>query len=416
MHPRQLAITDFDYVLPESQIALHPLSERDASRLLVYGNGQIVEDTYRNIATHIPSGMLMLFNNTKVIHARLRFHKSSGGRIEIFCLEPAMPGLDYAQVMAAGGHTRWKCLVGGAGKWKGGILSLTLPAGTVAGVEEDITLHAVIGDKLDGARMVEFSWTPSESSFAQILDLFGDVPLPPYIKRTASEADRERYQTVYARHAGSVAAPTAGLHFTERVMGSLEEKGIPFCYVTLHVGAGTFLPVKSDTMDGHIMHSEWIDVEREAIGQIARNAHAGIVAVGTTSVRTLESLYWMGVRVSQRPDTPYAELTLSQWDPYAEPLSATQLDAASALDALLHWMQRGGYDRLVTTTRLIIAPGYRYRVVRALVTNFHQPQSTLLLLVAAAIGESWKDVYAYALDKGFRMLSYGDGSLLFVRH
>lgn len=410
MDPRQLSIADFDYVLPGSQIALHPLPERDASRLLIYRKGQIDEDSYRNIATHIPSGMLMVFNNTKVIHARLRFNKSSGGRIEIFCLEPAMPGMDYAQVMAASGPTRWKCLVGGAGKWKGGLLTQTKMVG-----DTEFVFHASIGEKSDGAFLVDFSWTPADSSFAQVLDLFGDVPLPPYIKRSASEADRERYQTVYARHAGSVAAPTAGLHFTERVMRSLEEKGMSLCYVTLHVGAGTFLPVKSDTMVGHIMHSEWIDVERSTVEAISGRLADGIVAVGTTSVRTLESLYWMGVRVLLRPDTTYAGIALRQWDPYEEPFVSSDIDAGQALKALLDWMRLGGYERIVTTTQLIIAPGYRYRLVRALVTNFHQPQSTLLLLVAAALGDDWKSVYAYALDKGFRMLSYGDGSLLFVQ-
>ena len=416
MHPRDLAISSFDYILPEERIALHPLPERDASRLLVYQNGQITEDRYRHIARHIPAGMLMVFNDTRVIHARILFQKSTGGAIEIFCIEPAMEGKDYAEVMATAGHSRWKCMVGGASKWKKGALTRTATASAADGTEFSVVLSATTAEQLEGERLIDFSWEPARCSFAEVLDLFGDVPLPPYIKRPLAADDHERYQTVYARHAGSVAAPTAGLHFTESVLQSLRDKNIPTCFVTLHVGAGTFRPVKSATMEGHSMHAEWIDVERAAIEGLLQHLGPGIVAVGTTSVRTLESLYWMGVRVHLNPDMPYAELALGQWDCYEAPLLPADCPADTAITALLAWMERGGYTRIVTTTQLIIAPGYRYRMIRAMVTNFHQPQSTLLLLVAAALGDDWKAVYAYALDNGFRMLSYGDGSLLFVRH
>jgi len=404
--PRNIAIKDYTYELPAEWIALHPLPERDASKLLVYREGKISEDLFRNIAGHIPGGSLMVFNNTKVINARIRFRRHTGGVVEIFCLEPAGDVKEYQQVMSQQGTSVWKCFAGNAAKWKDEeLLSLSIPAKDGA---DDITIKAEKVSRQADHYIIRFSWTPAALHFAEVLDKAGDVPLPPYIKRQTIDEDKGRYQTVYAEQEGSVAAPTAGLHFTPQILDRLRGRDIHPVYVTLHVGAGTFKPVKADTMDGHDMHSEWMDVDAASIRALEEGRR--IVAVGTTSLRTIESLYWMGVKAALYPGLK--ELSLGQWDVYEPPLAETRMTRKEAFQALLQWMETNGRGSIFAQTQLLISPGYRFRVAEALVTNFHQPESTLLLLVAAAVGKQWRDIYEYALTHGFRFLSYGDGSYL----
>ncbi|MEO7523503.1 MAG: S-adenosylmethionine:tRNA ribosyltransferase-isomerase [Ferruginibacter sp.] len=400
--PRKISIQDFTYSLPGEKIALNPLAQRDASKLLVYKNEQITEDVYSNIAAHLPAGSLLVFNNTKVINARLRFKKSSGGVIEIFCLEPHDHINEYSTVMNKTGSVRWKCFVGGAAKWKERELKIE---------SDQITLTATLVEKLPDAYLIEFSWTPADYSFAELLELVGDVPLPPYIKRRANPDDVDRYQTIYARHDGSVAAPTAGLHFTETIFENLTLKNVNREYITLHVGAGTFKPVKAASMNEHEMHSEWIDVSMDSIRNILKNKN-WVIAVGTTSARTIETLYWLGVKTFIDP--AITSLDLKQWDVYESPLKDSMADVEKALKALIAWMEKRNIKRIFTQTQLLIAPGYTFKIVTALITNFHQPQSTLLLLVAAATNEKWRTIYDYALQNNFRFLSYGDGNLIFV--
>lgn len=409
MHPKDISITDFAYHLPEDRIAAFPLAERDSSKLLVYQGGDIRQDVYRNIAAYLPAHSLLVFNNTKVIPARILFQKPTGGVIEIFCLEPYEDGVnEFNVIMNTTGKLRWKCMIGGASKWKEGPLVKQIQLGDSAfGMEARLT------EKLTDAYVVELSWQPAHYSFAEILGLFGDMPLPPYIKRKAAATDRDRYQTIYAKYQGSVAAPTAGLHFTDHIFATFQEKKISSTYVTLHVGAGTFKPVKASSMQGHEMHSEWIDVNAAAIDALIQQAGEMIVAVGTTSLRTIESLYWMGVKTILQPEISGIELPISQWDVYEPPLAGTNYELKTALSSLLQWMQHKGMERLLTSTQILIAPGYRYRVAKAIVTNFHQPQSTLLLLVAAAV-KNWRQLYTHALENDFRFLSYGDGSLIFT--
>ena len=409
MHPKHLSILDFTYSLPDERIAGFPLPERDASRLLVYRSGQITEDRYKNIVTHLPAKSLLIFNDTKVIPARILFQKPSGGMIEIFCLEPYETVNDYNTILQTKGSVQWKCMIGGASKWKQGLLEKKCIVGNT-----EFILQASLVEKLPDAYVVQLSWQPEHLTFSEIIDMAGDTPLPPYIKRKAEESDKKRYQTIYARHDGSVAAPTAGLHFTPDIFSSLELKEIRTGYVTLHVGAGTFKPVKAAYMQEHEMHAEWIDVTIERIAELIAHLPSGIVAVGTTSVRSLESLYWMGVKTILSPDILPAQLTIQQWEVYESPLSDTRIPAVTALESLLKWMQRHHYTRLFTPTRILIAPGYHFNIPVAIITNFHQPQSTLLLLVAAAIGDHWNNVYDYALKNDFRFLSYGDGCLLFL--
>jgi S-adenosylmethionine:tRNA ribosyltransferase-isomerase len=405
-NPREISIQDFNYSLPEEKIALHPLPERDASKLLIYKNGDITEDVYSNIAEHIPQNSLLVFNNTKVINARLRFKKSSGGMIEIFCLEPYDLVNEYSSIMNKTGTVRWKCLVGGAAKWKEGELEKQL---TIDNVQ--LTIKAQLVEKLADAFVVEFSWMPASYSFAEMIESAGDIPLPPYIKRDTNLADRSRYQTIYAMHDGSVAAPTAGLHFTETIFKKLLLKNIEKEYITLHVGAGTFKPVKAALMQGHEMHPEWIDVSITTIRKLLEKKE-GIIAVGTTSLRTIESIYWLGVKAFLDPGLQ--NLELGQWDVYEEPLAGSHVNPEEALQALVSWITMQKKDRIFTQTRLLITPGYSFKTVQALITNFHQPQSTLLLLVAAATGDNWKTIYSYALEHDFRFLSYGDGNLIFI--
>lgn len=405
-NPRTISINDYTYSLPEERIAKYPLAERDASRLLVYNNGNITTDTYRSLSTYLPQNALLVFNNTKVVEARLLFQKPTGGTIEIFCLEPHSQYADITTAMSQKQTVLWQCLVGGASKWKAGqILEKKIQL-----ANHEIILLAGFVEKRNDFFIIELSWTPAHLSFAEVLHLAGAIPLPPYIKRTVEESDKERYQTVYAQTDGSVAAPTAGLHFTETIFKELDKKFILKDFVTLHVGAGTFKPISSNTMQEHEMHAEWIDVSKELIQNLLNNLEEAIVAVGTTSLRTVESLYWLGVKSRESSMTNHQALQLSQWEAYE--LANKNISVSESLQSLLDWMQRNKLERLVTKTQILIAPGYTFKIIKGLITNFHQPQSTLLLLVAALIGDDWKKVYAYALQNDFRFLSYGDGSLL----
>lgn len=409
MHPKDISINNYTYSLPNERIAAFPLPERDSSKLLVYKEGCITENVYKNIAAHIPEKSLLVFNNTKVIQARILFQKPTGGVIEIFCLEPFEEINEYSTIMNKKGSVRWKCMIGGAGKWKDGELSKKSKI-----KNQNTEIQAVLVEKLSDAYVVELSWQPENLFFAEVLEASGDMPLPPYIKRKAEDSDKERYQTIYAKHDGSVAAPTAGLHFTDKIFASLAEKKIGKAYVTLHVGAGTFKPVKASLMKGHEMHAEWIDVPIDTIQQLIDNINNCIIAVGTTSLRTIESLYWMGVKTILNPFIKTEDLTIHQWDVYEALLAGTVFSPTDSLTALLEWMKKNKLERIITTTQILIAPGYQFKIVKAIITNFHQPQSTLLLLVAAAIGSNWKKVYDYAMENDFRFLSYGDGSLLYV--
>ncbi len=398
---KNISIANFTYHLPNDKIALHPLQNRDESKLLIYKDGVIKEDVYKNIHQHLPKKSLLIFNDTKVIKARLVYTKPTGGSIEIFLLEPF--SADYTTSLTATKTCRWKCLIGGASKWKQNNLQWTISNGLV---------ELMLIEKLDDAYVIKFSWA-NEISFAEVLEQIGNIPLPPYIKRKPDENDTNRYQTIFAQHNGSVAAPTAGLHFTPAIFQNLSSCQIKKDFVTLHVGAGTFKPVKSAIMQGHQMHTEWIDVSIETIKNIIENINEPIIAVGTTSLRTLESLYWLGIKAHL--NNAIKTLDLQQWDVYEEDLKNTTLTAKEALTVLINWLQKNKRTSLFTSTQLLIAPGYTFKIVHALVTNFHQPKSTLLLLVAAAIGDSWETVYDYALQNNFRFLSYGDGSILYMR-
>ncbi len=406
MHPKQLSINDFTYTLPPAKIAYYPLPERDESKLLIYQKGTISENIYRQLAQYISTESLLIFNNTKVVEARLLFQKDSGGVIEIFCLEPRTHHKDVNLAMQQTGSIICNCLIGGASKWKAGrvLEKKTLYQGS------EITLNATYVEKINEAFAIELSWLPVHLCFADVLHVFGATPLPPYIKRPATDADAERYQTIYAACRGSVAAPTAGLHFTSAVMKALEEKKVKKEYVTLHVGAGTFKPVKATTLEMHDMHAEFMDVSIKTIEVMLENIENGITAVGTTSLRTVESLYWLGVKIILQPTISVTDLYLNQWDPYELPRK--DITPSYALQTLISWLKENKLPRLITTTQILIAPGYSFKIINALITNLHQPQSTLLLLVAAFIGEDWKKIYQYALENNFRFLSYGDGCLL----
>ncbi len=408
LHPKDLSISDYTYVLPDDRIAKYPLAERDQSKLLIYREGTVTEDTYAHLTEHLPANSLLIFNNTKVVEARLLFQKVNGSIIEIFCLEPAEKYLDITTAMLQKEKVTWKCLVGGAKKWKEGPLTYTIRKHT-----GDIILTACKKEQLGNTYLIELSWNDTNLSFAEILHDAGVTPLPPYLNRSAEDADKERYQTVYARYDGSVAAPTAGLHFTDTLLQALVQKNILHSFVTLHVGAGTFKPVTAATMQAHEMHAEFIEVDLSFIVGLLTNNARTIVAVGTTSLRTIESLYWMGVKTMRDPAITPGSLPVTQWEPYE--LADRNMNRDEALRSLLTWMQKRELKQLITKTQIIIAPGYRFRVAEGLITNFHQPQSTLLLLVAAFIGNDWRKVYAHALTNGFRFLSYGDGSLLWKK-
>ena len=404
MHPSQLQIKDFSYQLPNDRIAKYPLAERDMSKLLIYENQTITEDIYRNIGNHLEKESLLLFNNTLVIEARILFEKSAGSTIEVFCLEPAAD-LELTQAMMSKSTVQWNCLVGGASKWKQEFLEKK-----ICTAEIEFNLRAKQIKKKTDSFVVEFSWDNSEITFAEVLHHAGILPLPPYLQRKTEPVDYERYQTVYARNQGSVAAPTAGLHFTKSLLNQLKQKGITQEYVTLHVGAGTFKPVKSNSMQEHEMHKEWILVHRSAIETLLQSLQKNIIPVGTTSLRTLETLYWMGVKALVKPDASLQELEIKQWDAYDLEMQTTSTQ--QAFEALLNWLQKHNLHELICYTQILIAPGYKIRVANALISNFHQPNSTLLLLVAAFIGDAWRKVYDYALTHDFRFLSYGDGCLL----
>lgn len=407
MHPKQLSISDYTYQLPEHRIANYPLPVRDASKLLVYDNGIIRDDNYKNITSYIAPGSMLIFNNTKVVEARLLFQKPTGGTVEIFCLEPHEQYADISSAMSEKGKVWWQCLVGGASKWKHGQVLKKI----ITAYGKEIILQAVYVEKRMGSFVIELSWSDPEMSFAELLHHAGAIPLPPYIKRKAESSDAERYQTIYASLDGSVAAPTAGLHFTDELFGEFAKKNIQRKFVTLHVGAGTFKPVKSETMEQHEMHAEYIDVSKETINDILTNLDNRIIAVGTTSLRTIESLYWLGVKLNIEKNQSIPEL--QQWDPYDLPVQ--DLTAQQALENLRTWMESNSLEKLVTKTKIIIAPGYTPKIADGLITNFHQPQSTLLLLVAALVGDDWKRIYEHALQNDYRFLSYGDGCFLNFR-
>ena len=397
---RNIEIAEYDYDLPDERIAKYPLSQRDSSKLLLYKGGDISHDTFCNLPDYIPSGSLMIFNNTKVIQARLRFRKETGAQIEVFCLEPESPN-DYQLIFQQTQMCEWRCLVGNSSRWKGGVLTRQLNVGdlVVTLTAERVSVGAV--------NCVRFTWDKG-CSFAELLEVAGELPIPPYLNRSTEESDKETYQTVYSKIKGSVAAPTAGLHFTPAVMDNLVKKGVELAEVTLHVGAGTFKPVKSDSIGEHEMHEEYIEVSRQLINRLIA-AEGKAIAVGTTSVRTLESLYFLGEAVYNNPDILPEELHVAQWTPYEGEHTITSVEA---LQALVTYLDKHSMDRVHSHTQIIIAPGYKYRIVNTIVTNFHQPKSTLLLLVSAFVKGNWKSIYNYALDNDFRFSSYGDSSLL----
>ncbi|MFN7688222.1 MAG: S-adenosylmethionine:tRNA ribosyltransferase-isomerase [Sphingobacteriales bacterium] len=399
--PKEIRISDYHYDLPDSRIARFPLEERDASKLLIWENGNISEDIYRNLPSHLQPGTSLVFNNTRVVEARILFTKHTGGQIEVFALEPGPQYPDITTAMLQTGSVQWKCMVGGASKWKKGmVLEKQLGA---------TTLKASIADQLPDCFLLNLEWNAPDMTFAELLHRAGLIPLPPYLKRDAEASDNERYQTIYAQEEGSVAAPTAGLHFTDRIFESLREKQIVSRFVTLHVGAGTFKPVKTETMEDHLMHAEFIDVSGDTILALSKDEQ--IIAVGTTSLRTLESLYWMGIKASLNPNISLEEMEMKQWDVYDQ-LQYYILPREEALQHLLTYMHNRKMERMVCRTRLLIAPGYQPQMIAGIITNFHQPQSTLLLLIAALAGPRWREIYDYALTHDFRFLSYGDGSLI----
>ena len=406
MEPKHIQIKDYNYPLPDERIAKFPLAERDTSKLLVYQQGNISQDHFRSLPDYLPQGALMIFNNTRVVRARLHFRKSTptqnenslGALIEIFILEPALP-VEYQENFLSRGKCSWYCMVGNLKKWKTGALHQEICIG-----EEKVTLSASRTGTHGTSHEIEFSWD-SNHTWAEVLEATGELPIPPYLNRNTEQSDLTTYQTVYSKIKGSVAAPTAGLHFTPEVLSALDAHGIDREEVTLHVGAGTFKPVKSEEIGDHDMHTEHIAVRRETIEKLIRYEGKAI-AVGTTSVRTLESLYYMGILAMQGKE----DLHVEQWMPYESDTKG--IDTCQALSALLEYMDKRNIDVLHSSTQIIIAPGYNFHIVRVMITNFHQPQSTLLLLVSAFVKGDWHSIYDYALANDFRFLSYGDSSIL----
>ncbi|MBR1784246.1 MAG: S-adenosylmethionine:tRNA ribosyltransferase-isomerase [Bacteroidales bacterium] len=396
---KAIRIEDYDYPLPDGRIARYPAPQRDQSKLLCLRGADISEHRFSDLPALLPKDSLLVFNDTRVIHARLRFSKPTGAVIEIFCLEPHLTAI--SQAFEERSHCRWNCLVGNNKRWRDGVISGQC---TVCG--QSCTITATRRQADGNTWVIDFDWTGG-FSFAEVIENAGQIPLPPYLGREAENDDNTRYQTVYARHDGSVAAPTAGLHFTPAVIESLHRNGIGTEYVTLHVGAGTFKPVSTTTIGEHDMHVEQVQITADNLRRIA--SHKGpVVAVGTTSVRTLESVYWFGVQLATNPNLE--KMGIGQWEPYTDHDDSLPT-ASEAYTLVEQWLGRHDRDRLDGETRLMIAPGYRYRVAQGLVTNFHQPKSTLLLLVSALVGDRWRDCYRYALDHGFRFLSYGDSCL-----
>lgn len=400
--PRHIHISDYNYPLPDERIAKFPIAQRDHSKLLIYKKGEVSSDVFYHLPLYLPAGALMVFNNTKVIQARMHFRKDTGALIEVFLLEPAEPS-DYELMFQTTGQCAWYCLVGNLKKWKEGTLRREIE---IKG--QTVVVTATRGPIHGTSHRIDFEWT-GDASFAEIIDVMGELPIPPYLNRETQESDKTTYQTVYSKIKGSVAAPTAGLHFTPEVLSAIDAQGIDREELTLHVGAGTFKPVKSEEIEGHEMHTEYVCVRRQTLVKLlAHDCQA--IAVGTTSVRTLESLYYMGLKVLCNPNVQESDLHVNQWEPYEE--NSNKSDVRSALQALLDWLDRNGLKALHSSTQIIIAPGYEYKIVKMLVTNFHQPQSTLLLLVSAFVHGDWHKIYDYAIAHDFRFLSYGDSSLL----
>lgn len=404
METQHIHISDYTYELPDERIAKFPIAQRDHSKLLVYRHGEVSEDVFYHLPDYLPTGALMVFNNTKVIQARIHFRKETGALIEVFLLEPAVPS-DYELMFQTHGHCEWYCLVGNQKKWKESSLRRSLEVNGVT-----LTLQTTRLGEHGTSQHIAFDWDNDKVSFAEILDAVGELPIPPYLNRETQESDKTTYQTVYSKIKGSVAAPTAGLHFTDQVLSELDAHGIDREELTLHVGAGTFKPVKSEEIGGHEMHSEYISVRKQTLEKLLRH-HASAIAVGTTSVRTLESLYYMGVKLEQNPNLTEEQLHVNQWEPY-QLFPEQEITPEKAIQNLLDYLKRNDLNTLHTSTQIIIAPGYQYKIVKMLVTNFHQPQSTLLLLVSAFVHGDWRKIYDYALAHDFRFLSYGDSSLL----
>ncbi|MBO4563835.1 MAG: S-adenosylmethionine:tRNA ribosyltransferase-isomerase [Bacteroidaceae bacterium] len=405
---KNIHIADYNYDLPDERIAKFPLAQRDSSKLLIYNKGVVSEDVFTSLPQYLPKNALMVFNNTKVIQARLHFKKETGATIEVFCMEPFAPA-EYQQNFVEKGSVEWLCMIGNLKRWKEGRLTRQVDVNgqTITFCAERLPYESPNATGTN--HRVRFSWD-GPFTFSEILEAVGELPIPPYLNRETQESDKRTYQTVYSKIKGSVAAPTAGLHFTDNVLRALDASGIDREELTLHVGAGTFKPVKSEEIGDHEMHSEYIVVKRQTIEKLIK--HGGeAIAVGTTSVRTLESLYYIGLKTLQNPDITEEELHVNQWEPYQE-VRGDRLEVRDVLQALLDWMDRNELKVLHTTTQIIIAPGYDYHIVRWMVTNFHQPQSTLLLLVSAFVKGDWRTIYDYALSHDFRFLSYGDSSLL----
>ncbi len=418
METKHIHISDYNYDLPDSRIAKFPVSPRDTSKLLIYRHGEISDDIFYNLPKYLPQKSLMVFNNTKVIQARMHFRKETGALIEVFLMEPAAP-TDYELMFQTRGECSWLCMVGNLKKWKEGSLVRTFD---VAGstINFKATMRRDIIDAKSGGTnyWVDFAWDNPQVSFAEILDAVGELPIPPYLNRETQDSDKTTYQTVYSKIKGSVAAPTAGLHFTDKVLAAIDAAGVRREELTLHVGAGTFKPVKSEEIDGHTMHTEYVCVRRDTL-QTLLDYDCCAIAVGTTSVRTLESLYYMGVKLEANPDAAEEDLHVCQWEPYEKadgtPVGGNLIDGITtqkAISNIIAWLDKNNLKTLHSSTQIIIAPGYEYKIVKVLVTNFHQPQSTLLLLVSAFLKGDWRNVYDYALSHDFRFLSYGDSSIL----
>lgn len=418
METKHIHISDYNYDLPDSRIAKFPVSPRDTSKLLIYRHGEISDDIFYNLPKYLPQKSLMVFNNTKVIQARMHFRKETGALIEVFLMEPAAP-TDYELMFQTRGECSWLCMVGNLKKWKEGSLVRTFD---VAGstINFKATMRRDIIDTKSGGTnyWVDFAWDNPQVSFAEILDAVGELPIPPYLNRETQDSDKTTYQTVYSKIKGSVAAPTAGLHFTDKVLAAIDAAGVRREELTLHVGAGTFKPVKSEEIDGHTMHTEYVCVRRDTL-QTLLDYDCCAIAVGTTSVRTLESLYYMGVKLESNPDAAEEDLHVCQWEPYEKadgtPVGGNLVDGITpqkAISNIIAWLDKNNLKTLHSSTQIIIAPGYEYKIVKVLVTNFHQPQSTLLLLVSAFLKGDWHNVYDYALSHDFRFLSYGDSSIL----
>lgn len=404
--PDTVSIEHYDYQLPQERIAQYPLTERDESKLLVF-NSAPKTTVFKSIADFLPEKSLLIFNNTKVVQARLNFQKESGAAIEIFCLEPHEPTREIQEAFLLKETSVWKCLVGNRKKWKSGILEMGFE---VDGKKAKLTAERL--SNIEESSFIRFRWTPENLTFSEVLEESGKVPLPPYMHRKAEDGDRERYQTIYAQHDGSVAAPTAGLHFTDTVFEALRKKSIRSDYVTLHVGAGTFKPVSSETVSGHQMHSEQILVNQSLIEKLINNTNESLIAVGTTSIRTLESLFWLGTKMHYFPNQE--NYILSQWEAYdlaKNPL----LSRKEALTEILNYLVKKQEDVFHSETQILIGPGYEFQIIDGMITNFHQPKSTLLLLISAYLGDAWKSIYDYALENDFRFLSYGDSCLFLKR-